>query len=40
MEFHVITPYGSELIAQTVDGKLVIVPPPVNPPATHHKPAP
>lgn len=39
MEFHVITPHGSELIAQTVDGKLVIVPP-AGPPATDRKPAP
>lgn len=27
MDFHVITPRGVELVAQVVDGKLVIVPP-------------
>jgi len=27
MDFHIITPRGSELVAQVVDGNLVIVPP-------------
>lgn len=29
MEFHVITPRGSELLMRVVDGQVVIVPPPV-----------
>lgn len=29
MDFHVITNRGAELVAKMVDGRLVIVPPPV-----------
>ena len=33
MDFHVITPRGTELVAQVVEDKLVIVPPPEKAPA-------
>jgi hypothetical protein len=37
MEFHVVTQHGAELLMRTVDGKLVIVPPPAPPPKPAQK---